>query len=53
MNSERLPELSRILRVIGWNLAHRINGGAAREADLLWALAPDLAHQFLFLRVTG
>lgn len=43
MNSERLPEPSRILRVISWNLAHRVNGGAAREADLLSALAPDLA----------
>jgi hypothetical protein len=43
MNSERLPEPSRILRVINWNLAHRINGGAAREADLRSALAPDLA----------
>jgi hypothetical protein len=31
------------LRVISWNLAHRVGAGASHEADLIRSLHPDLA----------
>jgi hypothetical protein len=38
-----VSESSRKLRVISWNLAHRVGAGASNEADLIRALHPDLA----------
>jgi hypothetical protein len=37
------PESFRKLRVISWNLKHRVGDGARSEADLIRSLAPDLA----------
>src|SRR5258708_34269855 len=36
-------EPSRKLRVISWNLAHRVGEGSKSEADLIRSLGPDLA----------